>query len=131
MRISVNLGVSCEGHTNDATIKIDYNIFSGKQKEYHETEGKAFQGTKRSAYLPDNDDGRRLLKRLKYAFSHGLIFRIGTSSTTGRKGVIIWAGIHHKTSYKTGAYGWPDSTFFVRCNKELDDQGVPKGRDCP
>ena len=75
MRISVNLGISCEGHTNDATIKIDYNIFSGKQKEYHETEGKEFQGTARSAYLPDNDDGRRLLKRLKYAFSHGLIFR--------------------------------------------------------
>jgi len=45
--------------------------------------------------------------------------------------MFIWAGIHHKTSYKKGAHGWPDSTFFVRCNKELDDQGVPKGRDCP
>lgn len=121
---------SCEGHSDVGRIQITYNIFGGNQKGYHEIEGKPFKGIKRVAFLPDNDDGRRLLKRLKYAFSHGLTFSIGESLTSGKKGVVTWASIHHKTSPKQGTYGWPDLGYFVRCNQELDTLGVPSARDC-
>jgi len=37
------------------------------------------------------------------------MFTIGTSVTTGMKDVVVWNGIHHKTSMKGGAanYGYP------------------------
>jgi len=130
MRVSTNRNMSCEGFSNVGTIVIDYIMSSGRQKEYHDEEGKAFERANRRAFMPDNDEGRDLLKRLKWAFSHGLTFRIGTSLTTNRKGVITWASIHHKTSTTKGAYGWPDATYFLRRNKELDNLGVPKAGDC-
>ena len=130
MRVSTNKNMSCEGFSNVGTIVIDYKMFSGVQKVYHEELGRSFKGVNRRAFLPDNEDGRNLLKRLKWAFSHGLTFCIGTSLTTNRSGVITWASIHHKTSMKNGAHGWPDSTYFTRCNEELDNRGVPKAANC-
>jgi len=57
-------------------------------------------------------------------------FRIGTSqTTTGKKGQVTWC-FHHWTSHKSGPYGWPNSGYFVRCNKKLDSLGVPKACDC-
>ena len=130
MQISLESNKSCAGHDNVGAIQIEYILPNGNQKKYHDTDGKAFKGIRRSAYLPDNDDGRRLLRRLKYAFLHGLTFRIGTSLTTNQSGVITWASIHHKTSPVGGSHGWPDAGYFLRCNKELDDLGVSKALDC-
>ena len=130
MHISVDQALSCGGHENVGTIMIVYKIPAGRQKVYHETEGNTYPEIQRAAYLPDNDDGRRLARRLKYAFSRGLTFRIGTSLTTGKKGQVTWASIHHKTNHKQGQHGWPDAGYFVRCNKELDNLGVPKACDC-
>ncbi len=131
MSCLVDPSKSCEGHEHVGRIQITYEIYDGIQKKYHETEGKPFKGIKRTAYLPDNDEGRRILKRLKYAFSCGLTFTIGTSLTTLRKGVVTWASIHHKTSSKKGTHGWPDPRYFINCTKELDGLGVPQARDCP
>lgn len=130
MRVSTNKNMSCEGFSSVGTIVIDYKMFSGVQKEYHNETGRSFEGVNRRAFLPDNEDGRNLLKRLNWAFSHGLIFRIGTSATTGQSGVITWSSVHHKTKRTKGAYGWPDSSYFTRCNKELDNLGVPKAANC-
>ena len=79
-------------------IRITYDIPSGVQKDYHENPNQSFEGTTRVAYLPDNAEGKDLLKRLKYAWKHGLIFRIGRSLTTGRSNQVTWTSIHHKTS---------------------------------
>jgi len=51
----------------------------------------------RTAYLPDNPEGRQILHLLRRAFEARLVFTIGTSNTTGRDNVIIWNDIHHKT----------------------------------
>lgn len=74
-----------------------------------------------------NTDEQALLKRLKYAFLHGLTFNVGTSLTTGLKNQCTWASIHHKTSPSGGiqAHGFPDPDYFKNCNAELDGLGVP------
>ena len=130
MRVSTKKNMSCEGFSNVGTIFIDYKMFSGVQKVYHGELGRSFKGVNRRAFLPDNEDGRNLLKRLKWAFSHGLTFCIGTSLTTNRSGVITWASIHHKTSRTKGPYGWPDSMYFVNRKIELDNLGVPEAANC-
>lgn len=75
-----------------------------------------------------NLDGQALLKRLKYAFLHGLTFTVGTSLTTGRDNQCTWASIHHKTSRTGGvrSHGFPDADYFNNCNAELDALGVPR-----
>jgi deltex len=88
--------------------------------------GHAFEGATRIAYIPNNVDGRKLLKRLEYAFSHGLTFTIGTSLSSGKVNVVTWASIHHKTSVSHGPHGFPDPGYFYNCNEELDALGVPK-----
>ena len=75
--------------------------------------------------MPDNDEGRNLLKRLKYAFTHGLTFTIGTSLTTGQSNVVTWSSIHHKTNLRGGAHGFPDPSYISNANEELDALGVP------
>lgn len=125
MKVSVNKDISCEGYEDFGSIEIKYVIYEGTQKEYHEKVGEPFDATTRLAYLPNNRDGHYLVRRLKFAFRHGLLFRIGTSLTTNKEGVVTWASIHHKTSLKQGTYGWPDTSYFDRVNTELDNAGVP------
>jgi deltex-like protein len=91
--------------------------------------GVPFQGDCRTAYLPDTTEGRLLLKRLEYAFLHGLTFNVGTSLSSGHSNVVTWGSIHHKTSPLGGAYSFPDLSFFVNCNEELDVCSVPRGVD--
>ena len=77
--------------------------------------------------ITSNADGQALLKRLKYAFLHGLTFNVGTSMTTGATNQCTWASIHHKTSPSGGvqAHGYPDPDYFKNCNTEMDSMGVP------
>jgi len=63
----------------------------------HPNPGMSYRGTTRTAYLPDNPEGRQVLKLLKRAFDAGLVFTVGTSNTSGRDNVVIWNDIHHKT----------------------------------
>lgn len=100
---------------------------SGTQLSYHESPGERHAGKTVKAYLPDNNDGRTLLKRLKYAFMHGLTFEVGTSVSTGRTNVVTWGSIHHKTSAHGGLmrHGWPDENYFANVCSELNGLGVP------
>ena len=116
----------CSGFDHDPSIVVVYNMPSGIQMPYHENPGLPFKGTNRFAYLPDNQEGRRLLERLKWAWMHGLTFSVGTSLTTGRPNCVIWSSIHHKTSQTPGPHGFPDPDFFANCNQELDSLDVPK-----
>ena len=58
------------------------------------------------------------------AFKRKLTFMVGTSLTTGEKNVIVWAGIHHKTSLTGGVHGYPDPKYFENLFTELKDRGI-------
>jgi len=123
MKVSFDPRLVCAGNSF-GTIKIDYTIFFGIQKSYHENRGVMFSGTSRPAYIPDTKEGRRLLRRLMYAFLRGLTFRVGTSLTSGRPNSVTWA-IHHKTITGQGPHGYPDTSYFDNCNDDLNAYGVP------
>lgn len=112
------------------TIELTYNIPSGIQRPYHENPNDRYDGTCRIAYVPNNEGGRGLLLRLKYAFRNGLTFRVGTSLTTGQKNQVTWTSIHHKTSLSGGAHGFPDDSYISNCNSSLDALQVPPIDEC-
>ena len=118
--------MSCASYP-PGTIVIMYYLLGGTQCSYHGNPGARYSGARRTAYIPDIDDGQKLLKRLKYAFSCGLTFSIGTSMTSGVPNVVTWASIHHKTSISGGAamHGFPDPSYFSNVNDELDAVNVP------
>ena len=119
---------SCAGHTNSfETVTITYKMKGGTQLQYHENPGQPHSGKHAVAFLPNIPEGKDLLKRLKYAFMHGLTFTIGTSLTTGRPNQCVWSSIHHKTSMTGGVlnHGYPDEMYFKNCNQELDTLRVP------
>jgi deltex-like protein len=64
----------------------------------HPSPGTFYQGFIRNAFLPNNDEGRKILAMLEIAFKRKLVFTIGSSWTTGQEGVITWNDIHHKTN---------------------------------
>jgi deltex-like protein len=80
------------------TIVISYIFDGGVQGANHPHPGQLYTGTQRRAYLPDNKEGRKVLKQLRKAFDQKLTFTIGRSSTIGTNNVITWNDIHHKTS---------------------------------
>ena len=126
MTIQTKPRLHCAGHPDHGTIVLTYNIPPGVQSAFHPAPGRAFGGTRRTAYLPDTPEGRGLVRRLRFAFRHGLTFAVGTSLTTGKSNVVVWASIHHKTQTASGPHGFPDPGFFFNCNEELDNAGVPK-----
>ncbi|XP_052224972.1 uncharacterized protein LOC127840603 [Dreissena polymorpha] len=95
------------------------------QCETHPSPGKMYEGISRTAYLPDNEQGRNICKMLKVAFERKLVFTIGDSRTTGHDGVITWNDIHHKTDYRAySQFGYPDPTYLERVTDELKAKGV-------
>ena len=116
----------CPGFSTSTTcITITYDIPSGTQNACHDNPGCEYKGTKRKAFIPNNQEGRQLLARLKYAFMRGLTFTVGQSMTTGQKNVVTWTSIPHKTSLKGGLHGFPDSNYISNCNSSLDALNVP------
>ena len=124
LTVSYSSSQACSGFPA-GIITLDYNIPNGIQNSYHPSPGVAYSGAKRQAFLPDNREGRELLKRLKYAFTRGLTFTVGTSLTNGTPNCVTWASVHHKTALSGGTHGFPDATFFDNCHGELDHLGVP------
>eukprot|EP01121_Diplochlamys_sp_Union-15-3_P019972 TRINITY_DN7650_c0_g1_i1.p1 TRINITY_DN7650_c0_g1~~TRINITY_DN7650_c0_g1_i1.p1 ORF type:complete len:186 (-),score=27.59 TRINITY_DN7650_c0_g1_i1:37-594(-) len=108
------------------TIQINYFFPNGTQKEDHPFPGQPYEGTSRTGYLPDDEEGNEVLRLLQLAWDRKLTFRIGTSLTTGKENQVIWNGVHHKTSTSGGfqSFGYPDDTYFARVKEELSDLGV-------
>ncbi|CDJ42904.1 zinc finger (C3HC4 RING finger) protein, putative [Eimeria tenella] len=121
------------GHPDEGTIIIDYIVSGGIQTERHARPSIPFTGARRQAYLPDCLMGRRLLRLLIQAFVKGHIFTVGDSVTSGQSNVVVWNGIHHKTSVSGGVlhYGYPDDTFLSRLAEELKARGFPLEADSP
>ncbi|KAH3786997.1 hypothetical protein DPMN_165116 [Dreissena polymorpha] len=115
----------CTGYETVGKIRINYDFFGGRQLETHPSPGKMYEGISRTAYLPDNEQGRNICKMLKVAFERKLVFTIGDSRTTGHDGVITWNDIHHKTDYRAySQFGYPDPTYLERVTDELKAKGV-------
>ena len=87
------------------TIVINYQFPSGLQGPEHSNPGRYYDGTSRTAYLPDNREGREVLQLLRRAFDARVAFTIGTSNTTGLSNQMIWNDIHHKTNISGGPRG--------------------------
>ncbi|XP_075037343.1 E3 ubiquitin-protein ligase DTX3L isoform X2 [Mixophyes fleayi] len=117
---------SLQGFLGCGTIEIHYNIQSGSQKQNHPRPGKYFSGTSRTAYLPDNKEGKEILRLLKRAFDQRLIFTVGDSRTTGATDTVTWNDIHHKTSRFGGPanFGYPDPDYLKRVRDELKAKGI-------
>lgn len=117
---------SLPGYEKHGTITIHYYIPNGVQKQEHPSPGQPFEGVSRTAYLPDSPEGRRILKLLRRAFDQKLIFTVGRSNTSGRKNVVTWNDIHHKTSTHGGPthYGYPDPDYLSRVRDELKVKGI-------
>ncbi|CAN2389075.1 hypothetical protein PRIEUP_LOCUS17194 [Pristimantis euphronides] len=114
------------GFPDCGTIHISYNIPGGIQQENHPNPGKLFSGTYRNAYLPNNQEGKEVLRLLKKAFNQKLIFTVGESRTTGSTDTVTWNDIHHKTSTYGGpsAFGYPDPGYLKRVRDELKAKGI-------
>lgn len=125
MSIQRSEELRCQGFNHTGTIIIQYDIPRGKQKQYHPNPGIWHGHAMRTAYLPDTAEGRQLLERLKFAFLHGLTFTVGTSLTSCQSNSVMWSSIHHKTSRRGGAHGFPDPHYIANCNLELDTLHVP------
>jgi deltex len=109
-----------EGFEHCDVLEIQYHMSAGRRGLVQ------FPGTNRIAYLPDNADGREVLRLFAIAFERRLTFTIGTSVTTGRENQIVWNGIHHKTALGGGiaCFGFPDDTYFNRVKEELAAKGI-------
>ncbi|XP_002189161.5 E3 ubiquitin-protein ligase DTX3L isoform X1 [Taeniopygia guttata] len=117
---------SLPGYPNCGTIVIDYNMKGGIQTNSHPNPGQRYGPAQRTAYLPDNEEGREILQLLKRAFNQKLIFTVGQSHTTGAQNVITWNDIHHKTSMMGGPtqFGYPDYSYLQRVRSELKAKGI-------
>jgi len=120
MTARIDNNVKCSGF-DVSSICIDYTFPGGKKDD-----GTAFTGTHRRAFLPNNNDGLKILGFFKVGFDRKLIFTVGTSVTTGQANTTVWAGIHHKTNTSggTSSFGFPDTTYFTRVQEELAAKGV-------
>ncbi|XP_078542383.1 E3 ubiquitin-protein ligase DTX3L-like isoform X2 [Lissotriton helveticus] len=106
------------------TIEISYVFPEGVQSDNHPNPGQRYSGTTRTAYLPDNPEGREVLKMLYQAFKQKLTFTIGESRTTGEKNTVTWNDIHHKTSTHSETFGYPDPDYLRRVKEELRAKGI-------
>lgn len=103
----------CEGYSGYDSIGLTYQV---QDVNYR---------LNRTAYLPDNNEGREVLQLLRIAWDRRLCFSIGTSNTSGLENVLVW-NIHHKTSREGGVlrYGYPDPSYFERVKCELKVYGI-------
>ena len=116
MSAHISYGMHCSGYEDVDTIVIDYSFPSGN----------GYSGTYRTAFLPNNKEGKEILGLLKVCFDRKLTFTIGTSVTTGQSNTTVWNGVHHKTNLYGGStsFGYPDKTYFNRVKEELAAKGV-------
>ena len=119
------INAQCEGELATTTFEIIYSFPSGVQNDNHVHPGTLYSGTVRHCYVPNTEDGQKIINLLKICWERKLTFTIGTSITSGRNNTVIWNGIHHKTGTdSSNGYGYPDPTYFARLEAECSAKGV-------
>ncbi|KAF9988235.1 putative E3 ubiquitin-protein ligase dtx2 [Mortierella antarctica] len=72
--------------------------------------------------------GPLLMIRLICLFYYGHLFRHGRSLSRNRDNVVVWNGVHLRTSM-LGAHGYPAPNFEKNCWDEINQKGVALGLD--
>lgn len=90
-------------------IYCSYFIRNISQQIEHPNPGSWYDGIKKTAYLPYNEEGKEILKLLKLAFKRRLIFTIKRSNNLEREDYVTWGDIPHKTEIE---------------NEKADDQNL-------
>ncbi|KAI8597756.1 hypothetical protein EDD21DRAFT_384610 [Dissophora ornata] len=72
--------------------------------------------------------GPLLMIRVINLFYYGHLFRVGQSLTRGVNNVVIWNGVHLRTSMM-GQFGFPAPNFESNCWQEINNKGVAMGLD--
>ncbi|XP_071383634.1 E3 ubiquitin-protein ligase DTX3L1 [Centroberyx affinis] len=111
------------GFPDDNTLQINYVFPDGIQTEKHPHPGQPFAGLRLWAYLPDNREGRKVLRLLDRAFNQQLLFTIATNQH-GED--VVTAGIPHKTQPDGGTKteSYPDPDYLKTVRKLLKDKGI-------
>jgi deltex-like protein len=102
---------------------------NGIQGVGHPQPGKPFFaiGFPRTAFLPDTEKGRRVLRLLEAAFNQRLTFTISSGGTPGSADVVVWNdSIAHKTEFGTAkdGRGYPDSNYLDNVIAQLSQFGL-------
>ncbi|KAL1006708.1 hypothetical protein UPYG_G00075720 [Umbra pygmaea] len=120
----VILNRNLPGYPDDNTIQISYVFADGTQTDKHPNPGCPYFGLRTVAYLPDNRDGRRILRLLEKAFYQKLIFTVVTNENNDD--VVTWADIPHKTTPDPGkdSESYPDPDHLRTLRKILKDKGL-------
>ncbi|XP_031156017.1 E3 ubiquitin-protein ligase DTX3L1 [Sander lucioperca] len=112
------------GFPDDNTIQINYIFPDGIQTEKQPHPGHPYAGLRLCAYLPDNREGRRVLKLLEKAFNQQLLFTVATNKDG--KDTVTTASVPLKTQPDGGSRvdGYPDSDYLKTVRKLLRDKGI-------
>ena len=83
-----------------------------------------YAGDGRKAYLPDDEESRKVLRLHKKAWKMKLTFIVGNSLTAGSSNVITWNDIHHKNCLYGGPYKYPDSSYLDLVTADMIVLGI-------
>eukprot|EP00731_Ephydatia_muelleri_P020703 Em0013g430a len=111
---------SLPGYEGCGTILIAYDIPDGIQGPEHPSPGARFYGTTRSAYLPDNAEGREVLAmfgHLLWLHLQKTLFEAATESVGSKDDI-------HCRHLRYNWYGYPDATYLRRVKQELASRGI-------
>jgi len=115
------LGQELPGCTCD-TICMHFHFPSG-----HTNSGGFYRGRQQRAYLPNNEEGKKLLALFAIAFHRRLLFPLGESNTIPGLYWPTFGSIHFKTTFRpspVGGHGYPDPAYEANVLEELRRQGV-------
>jgi len=131
LEIQLRLTDPCPGFGNGTTlIALVYDIPEGIQCDCHPNPGVAYEGDLRTAYLPNNPEGRRLLTRFKYAWLTGHMLSVGRSHTHQRDNMTLWSSVPQKSNLRGGPFGFPDPHYLEKAHHALDRLELPTSKMC-
>ncbi|KAH7056446.1 hypothetical protein BKA57DRAFT_204384 [Linnemannia elongata] len=72
--------------------------------------------------------GPLLMMRILTLFHYGHLFKVGQSLTRGVNNVVVWNGVHLRTSM-LGHFGFPAPNWEMNCWTEINQKGIGLGLD--
>ena len=118
------------GYEDYHAIQITYNMSSGVQDARHAFPGSPYYaiGFPKTAFLPDTEQGRLLLKLLEKAFNQHLTFTL-TANKGSKDAILTWnPALGHKTEFGPGSEhdraSDPDPGFLDDLSRQLSRLGI-------
>ena len=117
------------GYDDYHAIQITYNMSSGIQDARHTYPGSPYYaiGFPKTAFLPDTELGRLVLKLLEKAFNQHLTFNLVTQ-TGSKDAMVTWnPAIGHKTDFgpsEASKDSYPDPAYLEDVARQLGRLGI-------